>query len=169
MLMTPGLKVDRFEQLEPGELFICPRLQGPCLALKAEDPERNGEKLVLPLSNIQRGGNEPRLYRPSPMTTISLGKDYTIKLPTTPDGWSVEDPDAEVFCLVIFHDVVFFRANFSFDPKVFNQCLVRASDGIVVCRGVPGIPAYALRWEIVIPDGSLPARSVLQHPEVRSA
>jgi hypothetical protein len=46
--IEPKLRLCEFEELSPGDLFIYFHDNGSCVALKAEDPTQNGEKLIVP-------------------------------------------------------------------------------------------------------------------------
>ena len=93
MQRIPKVRIDRFAQLDPGDVFVYPRSGGSCLALKALDDEANGEQLILPLGPTyppSTGG--PRLIVPEGFTVISYGKDYTLRLPSATDAWSHRAP-----------------------------------------------------------------------------
>jgi hypothetical protein len=172
MEILPKLKIARFEKLEPGDLFVYPHSNGPCLALKAEDRMRNGEKLILPLGpTFPHSAGGPRLLPWQAATTVSFGKDYIIRVPTAPEGWTDREPGPDVLCLVVTTDQIYFRANLSLQPGEFQSCLVRATDGIVIYHRdranqepVPQIFAYAVQWDIVVNDAAFPARTLIQYP-----
>ena len=77
MQVLPVVKIDRFEQLDPGDLFVYPHPNGSCWALKAVDLEANGDKLILPLGpTFPQSTGGPRLLPWQATTTVSFGKDY---------------------------------------------------------------------------------------------
>lgn len=165
MAITPQLKIERFEQLSPGDLFIWPYHGQAYFGLKVIDPERNGERLILPLGPSfppEIGG--PRLIGWQGVTTASFAKDYTLRLPTAPEGWTELPPGNEVFCLGVTTDGAYFRANFSPHPGVFRECWVRVADGVVHYGRVKGITLYATQWEILVEDKIFPALNLLKYP-----
>lgn len=66
MDITPALKVGRFAQLTPGDLFIFAHDSGSCVALKVVDPANDGDELILtlgprfPACHYRSDSNRPR-------------------------------------------------------------------------------------------------------------
>lgn len=169
MQVVPNVKVTRFEQLEPGDLFIMLYRDRSCLALKAVDQLGNGDKLILPLDpSFTKRALGPHLLGWQGATAVSFGRDYTVRLPTASEAWAIQAPEYDVFCLAVTSDHIYFRANFSTYENDFRACWVRAADGEVIYDRLPPIMAYALQWEIVIEDTTFPAQMLLKQPSSRA-
>jgi hypothetical protein len=86
MEITPKLTVTRFAQLDPGDLFIVPNGDEALVAIVAEDPTQNGEKLMLTLGpNIpsRYKWTEPRTLRRHDRSVASKG----IRAPASMSAW----------------------------------------------------------------------------------
>jgi hypothetical protein len=150
MKTTPKITVTRFEQLKSGDLFIWLDEDERCIALKAENPEMNGEKLIVPLGpKFPREVGGPRLLKWAATTVISFGQNYEIELPTAPECWLPTHPKQAQNCLLIAEDAIFFRANSSPRPDEFEPCYIRATNGVVNFTRPPGIFAFVVGWKIV--------------------
>lgn len=155
MKVQPVLKVDRFAQLAPGDLFIFNHNNGSCMALKVADPANDGDKLILPLGpTFPAGISGPTLMSPQDMTVVSFGKDYTLKLPTEATGWVVSEPAPNLHCFVVNERGVYARANFAPPGKSFRWCFVEIGSGSILSKEssyiVPASPrAYAIEWALV--------------------
>jgi hypothetical protein len=153
MKILPSVKIDRLEQIKPGELFIFLHDGGSCFALMAQDPKKKGETAILPLDPTGAS-----LLQTQVGTTVSFGKDYIIKLPSAQDAWVERDPLA--FCLAVTTEQVYFRPK---PGSPFGECLVQAADGVIL-QVWPPIVAYALEWEIAIRDDALGVQTIFKYP-----
>ncbi len=76
---APALKIDRFAQLAPGDLFIFAHDIGSCVALKVVDPANDGDELILPLGPVFPAAvTGPTLMGPQAMTVVSFEKQYVL-------------------------------------------------------------------------------------------
>jgi len=150
-------KVTRFAQLQPGDLFIFQHPAGTSVAVKATDPVSDGDPLAVVVGpSFPVGPARPMLYNPSQTTVVSFGKDYTIRLPSSADGWRTNEPPAEAdFIVVTDAGGVFLRANFR-APAAFSPCYVDMSSGEILCNKAGRqyiepreIKAFALAWELL--------------------
>jgi hypothetical protein len=166
MRVEPQLKINRFEQLEVGDLFVADFEGGCCFALKVIDPERDGDTLILPLGPSFPRELSPGQFVVSPeRTCISFGKDYSVRLPADVNGWSIEDePDFAQLALVVTQGNIYIRANSNPRKGIFHRCFVGLHDGRVLYGGVSQIRAYATRWEIVVADRAFPGLTALRVP-----
>lgn len=163
--ITPKIEVTRFEQLKPGDLFICLFDEGACLALKAEDPERNGDKLILPLGPIfpAESGGIPLLLSGRGVTVISFGRDYILRMPVDASGWTARMPERNKVSMMVADGNTYIRA--FFDPSPDSKpCWVRLDNGLIAYSGIGGIPVFATSWEIVLADAYDRPRVVLKYP-----
>jgi hypothetical protein len=144
MNVFPEARVERFEQLKPGELFLAEIAGHRMAALKALDDERNGDQLMALL-----GPTFPNHVRPGQLvswerlTVLNLGSDYTLELPTQPQGWNLEAPDADSLSIVQTCGGVFIRTYFH-DARG-SEMWVTIESGAVVKPDYQ-IVMYATRW-----------------------
>lgn len=162
MRVIPNLKVMRLNQLQPGDLFIGAEHKPPCVGLKGVDPECDGDAIVLWLGPELPDRTGPRVTAAQHETVIAIGKDYVLRLPTEPDGWTAEFPPIGAACLAIADDKVFFRGNFAPEPDGFKPCWIEVESGILRYRPPPGISAYAVKWEIAIEEPLCRQQTVLR-------
>jgi hypothetical protein len=152
MKIVPELTATRFEQLNPGDLFIFLENGRSCVALATQNPEEVGGKLILLLGpQLPEEMNGPHLIGWGGVTVVSFGSEYELRLPTTPNLWSDVEPPAGHFCVLLADDVPFFRANCSPIASQYRTCYVRVQDGAVSFRRPPGIHAFALSYEVLAP------------------
>jgi len=159
MEITPKLTVTRFAQLDPGDLFIVPNGDEGFVAIVAEDPTQNGEKLMLTLGpTFPAGTSGPRLVHCAGMTVPSLAKAYVLRLPCQPGGWQANEPAPDKSCILVTERSAYWRANFdSARIGAFRACYIDIATGLVQTTGrapfqqfaMPGGPAaFAVAWEI---------------------
>ena len=162
MDLFPQVAIERFEQLKPGDLFLVELLDTKMVALRAVDDQRDGDKLMILL-----GPNFPAEWRPGflapwhGVTVVSLGTNYTLELPCTPDGWSSSPPPPEVLSLLKAGDEVFVRGYFQQQASRFAECLVNVRTGAATYQHRPSMPMYASRWAISLRDPYGARRAVL--------
>jgi hypothetical protein len=159
MEITPSLKVTRFAQLEPGDLFIVPNGDEALVAMVAEDPTQNGEQLMLTLGpTFPAGTTGPSIMRCADMTVLSLAKAYELRLPCQPGGWLPSEPAPDKNCILVTEHGAYWRANFdSARTGGFKPCYADIVTGLVHTTGrgpfqqfaMPGgQAAFAVAWEI---------------------
>ena len=162
MRVVPTLKVARLNQLEPGDLFIGAEHKPPCVGLKGVDPECDGDPIVVWLGPNLLDKLGPRVTAAQHETVIAIGKDYVLRLPTEPEGWTTEFPPPASACVSLADDKAFFRGNFVPEPDAFKPCWIEAESGILRYKPPPGITAYAVNWEIVIEEPMCRQQTVLR-------
>jgi hypothetical protein len=170
---TPKLKIDRFAQLHPGELFLFEYGNARCVGLVAEYRDPDPQNLLLPLGPIFPGNDPgPRLMS-GHFAAVSFGRDFTIRLPVDPKNWTDKEPDRDCNCLTLSENGLYFRANGNPDPDGrFVPCFLNAANGVVeVIQGsLPpgrftrpaGTLAFALAWEILTTEAK--PRTILKYP-----
>jgi len=136
MKITPTIQATRFSQLQPGELFLLGNGAATVAALAAKDPARDGDMVMVVLG----GGIAPnmvgRILDPQYMDVMSFGTDFEVRLPSRPEGWSIEPPSAEKLCVVLVasgqsEQRLFLKANFSPDT-VYRPCYVDMNTGYIL-------------------------------------
>jgi hypothetical protein len=173
MQSNPPLRVTRFAQLSPGDLFILRRRDERYVGLVVHDSTEDGQTLLLPIGpTLPSFMTWPTLTEDHPgATVISFGADYAARLPVDPAGWEDEEPPAAVTALVVAEGATFLRCNFSPRPGQFQACYVNLADGEICTSGggrggfyvrPSGIRAYATRWELSTTER--PARTILSYP-----
>jgi len=168
----PSLRVTRFAQLEPGDLFILRRREERYVGLTVHDATEEGQKLLLPIGpTLPNFMTYPTLISDPGATVISFGKDYTARLPIGPGAWEDDEPPAAVTAIAVAEDGVFLRCNFSNHPHHFQACYVDLKDGEICATGrgrgavyarPNGIRAFATHWDFITIEE--PARSILTYP-----
>ena len=173
MEITPDLKVTRFAQLAPGDLFICPHGDVAFVAMVAKDPTEDGEKVMVPLGPVFPDGvNGPSLVRRARTTVIAFGKEYALRLPTHARGWRANEPASDISCILVTENGAYLRANFR-PPQhgEFSACYIDIATGLVQTTGTGpqqqfapprGLAAFAVAWEIVTTEKE--PRMILAYP-----
>lgn len=130
--IEPKLRLCEFEELSSGDLFIYFHDNGSCMALKAEDPTQNGEKLIVPLGPaFPNSVNGPYLLVGRQINVISFGKDWILRFPSHAEGWSRSEPGVNVPCILKTRDGCYLRANFSSRIAEFLPCYMDMSTGLI--------------------------------------
>jgi hypothetical protein len=163
--ILPQLKIDRFDQLAFGDLFLGEIAGAKTSAIKAVDrSNRSADPVIVILGPAMPKDTLPGTILPrAGLTAISFGQTYRIKLPTHADGWQVRQaPPREVLALGLVDGVPHVRANFDPYPGQFNPCHLRLTDGELIYDSQMAIMAYAIDWEIVVQHGNSPERSILK-------
>jgi hypothetical protein len=107
MVMVPAISVTRFEQLEPGDLFIFLDREPTSFALKTQ-AARSGDRssMVLLGPSFFQDVEESYIVSWQPATVLSLGKDFSILPSLNPTSWSLNGSTRQPVCLAIADDRV---------------------------------------------------------------
>ena len=162
MEIQPTMVAARFEQLEPGSLFIFPFTSGSSYALKVTPPEPGSRALILPMGPSFPSDDErqPRLLNWQAETAVSFGTNFIFRPSTTPDAWSNSEPSLNYFCCGLFDGEIYLRANA--DPfRGYLRCWVRLQNGALSWQEPRGITAYSTQWEVFVLQGSYPPKLVI--------
>jgi hypothetical protein len=159
MKIVPSVTVARFEQLSPGDLFIYPHGEGSWVAMKVEDPTRDGDKLMLVIGpTFPAGLSWPSLVQAPTATVISFGKEYILRLPSEASGWMAGSPAPDKCCIGVTEKGAYARASFRPAQSGFQACYVDMATGMIEARGTgrslsfalpPGILTFAVAWELL--------------------
>jgi len=172
METIPLARTARFEQLEPGDLFIY--LDGmdgrqSFYALKTQQfpsDDRNGMVLLGP-SFIQ-GVAESFLIPWQPVTVLALRKSFSILLPLDSALWSSRGPSRTAVCLAVAGEDIYICTNGGPSPQHYFPCFVDVKTGAIVERRLQGSAAFTNNWEIVMLAENHPPRSILKYPLLNS-
>jgi hypothetical protein len=163
MEIQPNVRAARFARLEPGELFILSYDRVTSFALKGIDPQRDNESFALPLGpDFAPSDFLPRLYSDPAITTISFGRDFVFRFSEGTEGWSSEEPGNQFFCAALIENQVYLRANGHPYAGRYLPCWLDARAGIIHWQRPAGICAFCTRWQILLPQGNLPPRLLLE-------
>jgi len=163
MEIFPSVTVGRFEQIQPGDLFVFLGERN-CYAIKTEKPS-NGDRsgLVVLGPAFPYPANESFLLPWQGANVVSHGKNFSVLLPTDPAAWFETGSTREPVCLAVHEGKVFVCANGGPSPGHFFQCYVELETGKIIEGRLPGA-AYTNQWEIVITHPKLPPRTLLKFP-----
>jgi hypothetical protein len=162
MEIQPRLKAARFAQLEPGELFIFPFSTRTGFALKVIDPD-SGDLFVLPLGPTYfADDHQPRLLVEPAATTISFGRDFIFRFSEKAEDWTVDEPGHEFYCAALVEDEVYLRANGHPFPGRYVTCWIKLNGGGIRWGVLPGITAFVVKWDILLPQGNLSPRLIVE-------
>lgn len=163
MELEPKLNATRFAQLQPGDLFICPSWSTDCFALKVVDPAAGADTFFLPLGpKFPADPYQPRLYAEQG-TTISFGKGFIFRFRSDPKGWLNSDGQVDYFCAALVDGEVYLRANCDRYAGGYQRCWIKLATGVISYQRLPGIAAYSKTWELLVPQGQFPPKSLLEH------
>lgn len=165
MKIIPSVRIARFEQLQPGDLFVLLGHQQPCLALKtakAKDGDR--EEMVLLGPAFPHDIKEATIVPWEATTTVSYGQDYSLLLPTDPSAWFQDGDTRTPICLAVTDEDVFVCANGGNHSQRFFQCYVNLRTGEISENKISNIKALTRTWELVIAEPRHEPRSLLKSP-----
>jgi hypothetical protein len=147
--------VTRFDELEPGEIFIFSHEAGLCAALAVFDPTNGSAKWILPLGPpFPNRMTCPTLKAGSGELVISFRKDYILRLPSSAQGWLTQEPSHETTCFMVTQQGVYLRANFDPFRTTFRPCYIDI-ESAKICADQNGytrpngICAFAVQWDIL--------------------
>ena len=165
MAIIPAAKVSRFEQLEAGDLFLYMDHGHRFYALKTQPPpgETRGEMVILGPSFIENA-NESFLLPWEAATVLSLGKEFSILLPTEASAWFGGEPSRTPVCLALIDERAFICTNCSRFPQRYVPCFVEIETGAVHERQLPGLALFTTSWEIAVLGHNHPPRTILKYP-----
>jgi len=168
MEVSPPVNITRFEQLEPGDLFIYMSKHGSCYALKTEKAKDEDPSDILILGpDFPYEPKESMLLRWQATTVVSFGKSYSIILPTKPSEWFLDGNTRTPVCLAICGEDVYVCTNGGISPGHFFPCFVEVKTGKIIEKKLPGITAYTNQWKIALPG--VEVRTILEYSTKGSA
>jgi len=162
MEIIPAARTVRYEQLEPGEIFLF--AEGRTYALKAR-PQGDGDrnKMVL-LGPSFLNGQGSSLVGWQATTVLSFGKNCTIFLPTDPNAWAREPVDQSQVWLAVADDRIFVCTNGAAVPQLYFPCFVDVQTGEIVEGRIQGFALYTNVWEIAVLGANHPPHTILKYP-----
>jgi hypothetical protein len=151
MEVKPNLKVVRFDQVAPGDLFIVHDGTGPHVAIAVKEKSTD-TMLMLILSPASAVAVSVHILTglPSHTLVVFFSKDYTIRLPCDARVWFNAEPQSQN-CLVLSQDKLYIRA-VSGPAGRATPCYIDINDGVLLMGGSgvfarpTGDCAYAVEW-----------------------
>jgi hypothetical protein len=165
MDFLPKVKIDRYEQLEPGELFSARNHDISFFALKCakgKDADRN--EMVVLGPNFPYSTHESFLLPWNGLTTISYGADFTVVLPTSADAWTESADERKPVCLAICKDELYICTNGAESPYRHYACYVHIGTGHILSQRLPAYALYTHDWDIRIPGPNNRLASLIKFP-----
>jgi hypothetical protein len=163
MDIVPSIRVTRFEQLEPGDLFIYVDERQKFYALKTQKPSDHERSLMVLLGPTFIEGIKGSWLAPwQPSTVLSLGKNFAILPSLDPASWSLNGPSRDTVCLAIADENVYICTNGSERPERYIECFVDTRTGAILEGRPPRIAVFTGMWEIAVLGINHPPRTILK-------
>jgi hypothetical protein len=151
MMFAPKIQVQRFNQLDPGDLFIFDFDGILVVALKAVDQMQDGDEVIVPLSlELPPEHGVAQFLSSQSCSVISFGKEYSVSLSPLNTGWMFQPPSPSTPALALKGNELFVRANSSGQAGKFSACLVKLDDGSVHYSWPDSKVAYSINWKILV-------------------
>ncbi len=160
MEVIPTARVVRYEQLEPGELFLFMEAGSYALKCRQEQGERNKMVLLGPSFNMEGGSH---LVAWQAATVLSFGKRFSILLPSAPEAWVPQRGDRSQVWLAVGEDRVFVCTNVGPSPHFMVRGYVDFDTGQISDR-IQGSALFTNTWEIAVLRANHPPRTILKFP-----
>jgi hypothetical protein len=165
MEIVPPVRVTRFEQLEPGELFIYFDTNHKFYALKTQRPATGDRSTMVILGpSFPDHLRESFLLPWQPATVLSLGKSFLVVPSLDAASWSTLGPGREPVCLAVVDDNIYICTNGGLSAQRYFACFVEVKTGAIVEGQLPGHAVFTNTWEITIHSAAHPSRSILKYP-----
>jgi hypothetical protein len=165
MEIIPPARATRFELLEPGDLFVYMDGQQTFYALKTQQPASGDRSTMVLLGpSFVQDIAESFLVPWQAVTVLSLGKNFSIFLPTDAASWSPTGPSRKPVCLAIAEENTYICTNGGPSPQHYFPCFVDVRTGAIVERRPSGSAAFTTNWEIAVLGANHPPRTILKYP-----
>jgi hypothetical protein len=165
MDVFPSVRTARFEELEPGDLFILIDQQQKLYALKTQQPATGDRSAMVLLGpSFIQDVAESFLVPWQPATVLSFGKSFSILPPLDPTSWSPTGPSRTPVCLAVAGEDIYICTNGGFSPQHYFSCFVDLKTGAIIEGRLPRSAAFTNAWEIAILGINHPPRSILKYP-----
>src|ERR1700675_185082 len=167
MEIIPPFRMTPFEQVEPGDLFLFMQGRHKFYALKTQTPTKGPRTALVMLGpSFVDDVKESFLLSWEIGTVLSLGKNFSILLPTDAAEWSWSGERRTPVWLGLAGDNVFICANGGVSPDHYFPCFVNMKTGEIVERSLPGTSVYTNAWSIEVLATNHPPLTILKYPLV---
>jgi hypothetical protein len=165
MEIIPSARTARFEQLEPGDLFIYMDGRQTFYALKTQQlASGDRSDMVLLGPSFIQDVAESFLVPWQPVTVLSLGKSFTVLPSLDPASWSPTGPSRTPVCLAVVGEDIYICTNGGPSPQRYFPCFVDLKTGAIIEQRLPGSAAFTNIWEIAVLGANHPPLSILKYP-----
>jgi hypothetical protein len=165
MEIIPPARVTRFEQLEPGELFLYLEGRQRFYALKTERPKSGDQSQMVLLGPTFFGEiAESFLVAWQPATVVSFGKNCSILLSNGPESWVSTGSTRRPVCLAIAGEKTYICTNGGSSPHDYFPSYVDVKTGGIIEARLPDSAAFTNTWEIAVLGNNHPTRTILRYP-----
>ena len=149
MQVIPPFRMTPFEQVEPGDLFLYMQGGDRFYALKTQSLSVGPKTTLVMLGpSFTHDVKESFLLSWEAAVVLSLGKNFSILLPTDATAWSWSRPDRTPVWLAMAGDSLFVCTNGGPSPQQYFPCFVDVKTGQIIERALPGTSIYTDKWEI---------------------
>jgi hypothetical protein len=166
MDLVPAIKSIPFEQLEPGELFICADARNSFYALRTDLAIEDGSNtLVLLGPSFPQDIAESFLIPWRPAGVLSIGRKLAVLPSMDSAHWSLKGPSRTPVCLAVAGGEPYICTNGGPSLQHYLPCFVSVRTGAIVEGRLPGPAAFTSHWEIAALSDGHPPRTVLKYPQ----
>ena len=164
MNIIPPVKIERFEQLQPGDLFVYMNEGAGCFALKLErERDNDPNKMVFIGPDFPHDMKESYILPWQKATVVSHGKNFNIVLPGRAASWKPQTEMRKPVCLAVIEKEVFFCTNGGTSPEHYIPCYIGAATGKIHMSRPAGSIAFTHDWKITVPGPSDTSLSLLKY------
>jgi len=164
MDVIPYVRTARFEQLEPGDLFIFMDQQRSSYALKTQQPASGDRSsMVLLGPSFIQDVPESFLVPWQPTTVLSFGKAFSILPSLDAASWSSMGPSRTPVCLAVASENVYVCTNGGSSPQHYFPCFVDLKTGAILEQR-PHSAVFTNTWEIAMLGSNHPPLPALKYP-----
>ena len=134
MNIQPAVTTIRFAKLTAGEFCIVLSNALPYAALCVSDPTDDGDPAMLILGpSFPQGMKGITLRRPAEATVLTYEKNFVLRLPVEPAGWTCHLPQPEEPSILLVGEKAYFVANYGDGSgHVGYPCYIDIASGLVL-------------------------------------
>jgi hypothetical protein len=160
--VIPRLRSARFEQLDPGDLFIY--LDGglKSYALKTE-PRGDRSGMVMLGPTFFRNIQESFLVSWQPATVLCFGRDFSIFPSTDPADWALNGNTRSPVCLAVAGEQIFICTNGGSSPQDHHPSYVNVDNGEIIDGHLPSA-VFTRSWRLSVLGDQHPPCVLLSYP-----
>jgi hypothetical protein len=167
MELVPPLRATRFEQLEPGELFILLSGSDRFYALKTAPAKNHDDcQMVVLGPTFLAGDNESFLLSWQPTAVLSYGKNFSIIPSRHPEHWLEDGNRRTPVCIAVAEDQVYICTNGGHSPGMYTPRFVNIATGEIAERRLPN-SVFTAHWRIEIVSAGRPPLILIEFPSPR--
>ena len=164
MDIIPPVQTSRFEQLEPGDLFIYLEGGAPSYALKTL-PLESGDRSMMALlgPSFTQEPRESLLVSWQATTVLSVGKEFSILPSLDAASWSSQGPSRAPVCLAVAEGETYICANASPLAQRYLPHFINVKTG-AIRASCPRLAVFSSTWAITTLSGKHRPRLLIRYP-----